>query len=424
MSRPDDVLPASGFMRETPTVRVGIVLKGYPRLSETFVARELLGLQERGLDFLIISLRRPTDTIRHDLNDRIAAPVLYLPEYLRNEPRRVLRGLSKVARQQGFGRALATWLNDLRRDLTLSRIRRFGQAAVLAHEAGPEIDHLYAHFLHTPTSVARYAALMSGLPFSISAHAKDVWTIPDWEIREKLASARWTVTCTAANAAHLEARAPEADVELLYHGVDSARFRRGGRHRAEGPVTVVTVARCVPKKGLGTLLDALAALLREQVWRFVHVGDGPLRAALEERCRTLGLSDRVEWRGALTQLELIPVLEQADIFCLPSQVAADGDRDGLPNVLLEAMSMELPVVSTELPAVTELVEHGLSGMLVPPDDAPALAQALGALMRDPALRQRLGRAGRVRVVQEFSEGTGLDRLADRFGLRRLAARAA
>ncbi len=205
--------------------KVAIVVKGYPRLSETFIVREMLALQQRGMRFVIVSLRQPYDTKIHDLHRRIEAEILYLPEYVKDAPRRVGLSLLRAARLPGFGRALALWLRDLLRDPTPNRARRLAQAAVLAAELPAGVEHIHAHYLHTPASTARYAAAMLGLPFSLSAHAKDIWTTSAWEKQEKLRAASWTVTCTRANRDHLAALAPGADIELLYHGIDAGRFR-------------------------------------------------------------------------------------------------------------------------------------------------------------------------------------------------------
>src|SRR5215471_15815605 len=184
-------VPASGV-----SGRVAFVLKGYPRLSETFIAQEILALEQRGLEILIVSLRHPTDRKIHPIHRAIRAELFYLPEYLCDEPRRVWQGWRRSRRYPGYRRARAAWLADLRRDPTPNRVRRFGQALVLAAELPPDVKQLHAHFLHTPASVARYAALIAGLDWTVSAHAKDIWTIPAWEKRTKLAEARWVVTCT------------------------------------------------------------------------------------------------------------------------------------------------------------------------------------------------------------------------------------
>jgi len=403
--------------------RVAVVLKGYPRLSEAFIAQEIAALERRGLDCLIVSLRHPTDRRRHPVHAEIRAPLLYLPEYLYQEPLRVLRAWRRVRRWPSYAAARALWLRDLRRDPTPNRVRRFGQALVLAAELPPDVTRLHVHFLHTPASVTRYCALLRALPWSGSAHAKDIWTTPEWEKREKLAACAWLATCTAANRDHLAALAPPGRVELVYHGIDLARFpapesgrpARDGRDPAD-PAVVLSVGRLVEKKGTDVLLEALARLPDDLHWRLVHAGGGPLRTALERRARQLGIDRRIVWRGALSQDALLAEYRAADLFALASRIARDGDRDGLPNVLAEAQSQGLACVSTAVSAIPELIEHELSGLLVPPESADALAQALEALIRDPQRRLRLGAAGQARVRESFELESNLDRLAAKFGL--------
>ncbi len=403
---------------------VGFVLKGYPRLSETFIAQEIRALEARGLDIRIVSLRHPTDRKRHPIHAEIAASILYLPEYLWREPLRVLRGWRASRRLLGYRRARAVFLRDLRRDLTPNRIRRFGQALVLAHELPADVTRLHAHFVHTPASVARYAALMRGLPWTLSAHAKDIWTTPAWEQREKLAECGWAVTCTEAGAAHLRELAPEPErVTLIYHGLDGTRFppaarrtsARDGGDAAE-PVRLLSVGRAVAKKGYDDLLTALARLPRDLAWRFTHIGGGPLLEGLQRRARELGIAERIEWRGSQAQEAVLAAYREADLFVLASRVSADGDRDGLPNVLLEAQSQRLATVSTELPGIAELIEPEATGLLVPPSDPSALAAALERLIRHPQDRARLGAAGEARVRSRFALEAGIEQLAEKFGL--------
>jgi len=175
---------------------VAVILKGYPRLSETFIAQELYGLELKGLEFDIWSLRHPTDGQEHPVHGKIKARRRYMPEYLRREPLRVAKGIFSQCWKPRFWRAANIWLRDLARARDLNRIRRFGQAAVFARELPPETKFLYAHFLHTPASVTRYAAIMLGIPWGFSAHAKDIWTTSDWEKREKIADCAFGVTCT------------------------------------------------------------------------------------------------------------------------------------------------------------------------------------------------------------------------------------
>ena len=402
---------------------IGIVLKGYPRLSETFIAQELLALEQRGLSLALYSLRRPTDTAVHAVHAQIRAPVTYLPEYLHEGTRRVWRAWRSARRLPGYRAARDTWWRDLRRDFTRNRVRRFGQALVLASELPAEVTHLHAHFLHTPASVARYAAMLRGIGWSCSAHAKDIWTIPEWEKREKLATAAWTATCTAVNAEHLRRLSPSADrVHLVYHGIDTRRFPappRPVRVDADGrdpanPVRLLSVGRAVDKEGYDDLLNALARLPRDLHWRFAHIGDGPLVGALRAQAQSLGIADRVQWRGPQTHATVLDAYRSADIFVLPCRVSVDGDRDGLPNVLLEAQSQRVACVSTTVSGIPELIVDQMTGVLVPPRAPAKLAEALATLMRDPAARNRLSTAGFARTTSHFALEAGADRLAERF----------
>lgn len=407
----------------SPGGRVAFVLKGYPRLSETFIAQEIAALEERGLDILIVSLRRPTDKAIHPVHRLIRAGLLYLPEYLYEAPLRVWRGWRCSRRLPGYGALRRQFLADLRRDPTPNRVRRLGQALVLAAELPADIRHLHAHFLHTPASVARYTAILRGLGWSVSAHAKDIWTIADWEKREKLADARWAVTCTEAGRRHLAGLADCATVALCYHGLALDRFppaplRPAGSDGSNParPVTILSVGRAVEKKGYDDLLAALARLPPALHWRFIHVGGGALAGRLRAKAERLGLADRIEWRGARPQPEVLAAYRSADLFVLAAKVARDGDRDGLPNVLVEAQSQRVACIATALSGIPELIADGATGVLVPPGDGAALTAALARLIADPQLRRRLGAAGEARVRAEFDLEAGIAALAARFGL--------
>jgi glycosyltransferase involved in cell wall biosynthesis len=396
---------------------IAFVLKGYPRLSETFIAQEILALERRGLDITIVSLRHPTDERRHPIHREIRAAILYLPEYLYQEPLRILRGWRAARRLPGYAAARRAWLRDLRRDPTANRVRRFGQALVLARELAPAVAHLHAHFLHTPASVARYAALLRGLPWTGSAHAKDIWTTPDWEKREKLADCRWLVTCTATGAAHLAALAPQGRVTLLYHGLDFARFPPPPPRAACGPVRILSVGRAVAKKGYDDLLAALALLPRELDWRFIHIGGGALLDGLRRAAQRHGIANRIEWRGAQPQDSVLAAYREADLFVLASRIAADGDRDGLPNVLMEAQSQGVACIATATPGISELIEDGVNGLLAPPDAPAALAESIACLIREPALRRRLAAAGEQHVRARFAMQHGIAELAQKLARR-------
>lgn len=395
-----------------------IVVKGYPRVSETFIAQEIAALGRRGIPLSIVSLRRPYDQITHPVHQEIAVPVLYLPEYLQDAPLRVLLGHLRAfwRRPRRYLACAALWLRDLLREPTPNRIRRFGQAGVLAAELPTSAAHLHAHFLHTPASVSRYAAVMTGLAYSLSAHAKDVWTRPAWELREKLEGARFCVTCTRMNHAYLTNLAPRASVHLVYHGLDQRLFappdgfgsgRDGGDPAA--PVRLLSVGRFQPKKGFDVLLRALALLQSHVV--LTLVGYGPLEAELRKLAGALGIEGRLTWVGQSDQPAIRTLYRENDLFVLASRIAPDGDRDGVPNVVVEALSQGLPVVATLLPALSEIVEDGVNGRLTPPEDPAALALALEGLIRDPVARRRLGSAGMQRVKEGWNLETGADRVA-------------
>jgi len=415
----------------TPSGTIAVVVKGYPRLSETFIAQEIHALQQRGLPLHLYSLRRPTETATHPIHREITAPVTYLPEYLHEQPQRVLAAWRRARQLPGFGAAWRVFRRDLARERSRNRLRRFGQACVLATELPAGVTRLYAHFLHTPASVARYAALMTGLPWCASAHAKDIWTTPEWEKREKLAAADWVVTCSAVARDHLASLAPHpGKVSLAYHGLDFARLPPPVRLRptrngsaAADPVVLLSVGRAVEKKGYDDLIDALARLPTDVHWRLVHIGGGEQARTLAAQANARGLGGRIAWLGAQSQERVLAEYRRADLFVLASRIAGNGDRDGLPNVLMEAQSQGLPCLSTTVSAIPELIDHETTGLLVPPGDPVALAAALNHLIRDPQTRARLGDAGCRRVRADFSLAAGIDTLAARFGLATTAAAA-
>jgi len=403
----------------TRSPRVAVILKGYPRLSETFIAQELVGLERSGLALDIYSLRHPTDTKRHPVNAELKAHVGYLPEYLHQEPWRVLRAALRAVTEARFWLCLRVFLSDLRRDRTVNRVRRFGQALVLASELPEDTAWLYVHFIHTPGSVGRYAAILRRLPFSVSAHAKDIWTTPKWELRQKLEATAWCVCCTRGNTKYLQSLAPRADIRLLYHGISLDRFlhiaRRCGPNGTDPnrPVTILCVARAVPKKGLGTLLEALALLPPRLHWRLEHAGGGPDLRDLMLRAEALKIAANCRWHGAVDQRQVLALMRSSDIFCLSARLAEDGDRDGLPNVLMEALSQALVVVSTDVGGIGELVDQEV-GRIVPADDPTSLSGALIELADDPELRMQLGSTGEHRVRSRFSFDQNVGTLVDLF----------
>ena len=393
----------------TEKKKIVVLLKGYPRLSETFIAQELLGLERAGYPLELVAMRRPTDKKRHPVHDEIKAKVWYLPEYLHEEPLRVLKALVRVCRARGFASALKAFWADVKRDFSRNRFRRFGQAAVLVAEWPRDAAWLHVHFIHTPASVARYASMISGTPWTVSAHAKDIWTSQDWELQEKLAHADWAVTCTKVGFEQLTLLSRgRNNVHLSYHGLDLDRFPHflGSRPLRTGadasdPVQILSVGRAVKKKGYDVLLKALAKLPPDLHWHFTHIGGGDELSKLKALADELGLQKRLTWKGALDQRDVLEHYRTSDLFALACRVTSDGDRDGLPNVMVEAASQGLPVVSTTVSGIVELFENETNSLLVESEDIDQLAGALDRMIRDPALRDRLSTTAEAKVRSEF-----------------------
>ncbi len=403
--------------------KIALVLKGYPRLSETFIAQEIQVLETRGLDILIVSLRHPTDKKTHPVHEKINAAVHYLPEYLHQEPLRVLKSWWIARRQTGYREARSIWLADLKRDRSRNRIRRFGQALVLAAEIPQEITQLYAHFLHTPASVTRYAAITRDLPWSCSAHAKDIWTSPEWELKEKLASLRWLSTCTEANYHYLRSLSTHPErVHLVYHGLDLERFKAPEKiniNQHDGsdstqPVRIVSVGRAVPKKGYDDILEALACLPKTLHWKFTHIGGGALLNTLKQQAERLGIGQHIQWLGAMEQTDVLQAYRQSDLFILASKIVEDGDRDGLPNVLMEAQSQGLCCLATNISGIPELLEDNITGRMVEPASPAQLSEALRTLITQPTQRNTMAKAGMEKIHTQFGVDKGIDQLMELF----------
>lgn len=392
-----------------PSRKILVLLKGYPRLSETFIAQELLGLEKAGFELAIVAMRRPTDKKRHPVHDEIRASVDYLPEYLHEEPLRVLKAIWKIRKLPGFRPALKQFWQDLKRDVSRNRVRRFGQAAVLVAEWPHDAQWLHVHFIHTPASVASYASQVSGMPWTVSAHAKDIWTSKDWDLADKLARADWAVTCTAVGYEKLNSLSGgRGNVNLSYHGLDLERFPhfdgersvRDGKDPAD-PVRILSVGRAVKKKGYDTILKALARLPAGLQWRFTHIGGGDELPGLKTLAAELGIADKIVWTGSMDQRDVLTHYREADLFTLACRITADGDRDGLPNVLVEAASQRLMAVSTTVSGISELFRDEENALLVEPDDVEALSGALSRAVTTPHLRHSLGEAAETRVRRDF-----------------------
>ena len=233
----------------------------------------------------------------------------------------------------------------------------------------------------------------------------------------------WLVTCTEVARSHLAALAPEENrVELIYHGLDFSRFNALERptsqkdgHSEVDPVIILSVGRAVPKKGYDILLRALSILPTHLHWRFEHIGGGTELSSLKEQAKHLGITDKVIWQGPRAQGAVLEACRNADFFVLASRITKEGDRDGLPNVLLEAQSQGLPCISTKVSGIPELILDGETGLLVPQEAPKALAKAIIRMITNPAARHHFGQAGLIRVREKFSHEASADKLAVKLG---------
>lgn len=427
---------------------VAYVLRSFPRLSELFIASEIYRLEQAGVRLRIYVIRTPEDEKRHEVIDRIAAKPEYLPpttslsvtplhRWLVQHLPSYLPGLWHCIVRHPFGLARAAWLilvQAMRARPSLwsfprkENLKDFLHATAVADLLlrAPDVRHLHAHFCHAATTVTWLASIITGIPFSFTAHAKDIYCEelnPAGFLRRKMDAARFVVTCTEANRQHLQ-QLSKTKVHCIYHGLNvdlsllleepSTLTARNGR------LCALAVGRLVAKKGFDVFVDACGALKRRGVdFEATIVGprderDTAPETEIKKRIAKHGLDDHVKLVGPITQRALLEQYRSATALCLPCRVLENGDRDGIPNVLIEAMACGLPVVSTAVSGIPEIVTDNQSGLLVPPDDAEALAEALLRLHRDPVLALQLSHEGRKTVRERFDGQEFARQLADLF----------
>ncbi len=394
--------------------RVLYVLKRFPRLSETFVLREILALEAAGVRVSVDSLLPPEQGLTHRELSQVQASVRYLPR----RPELRERALVSTHLRLALRRPLR-WIAVALRSRRLGGWRRFLQAGLVAERARAEgITHLHAHFVTAATEVVTMAAQLGGVSCSVTAHAKDIHHRDNRDlVRTRLVGCSTVITVSRANVAHLQAvldpinRA--ADVRLIRNGVPTLAPARPGRAN-----TILCVARLVPKKGVDVLLQAAALLApRYPELRVDIIGTGPLADDLLRLRDEAGLADVVHFLGTATSCEVSEAMRNARVVVLPCRVDDSGDRDGMPTVLVEAMAHGVPVISCDVAGVSELVRDGVTGLLVASDDSPALAEAIAELISDPQRAARLGNAGHRLVGASYRPDEATRRLLQVFGLQ-------
>ncbi len=405
---------------------VAYIVRSYPRLSQTFILNEILSLERLGMRIEIFGMTDPGESLVQPGVSDVRARANYLEASLRRRWRAIAAEHLRVAARAPWRYASAAVYVLRRPDLdagytTASRFACFAHAVHLTRVMGTGTRgrggrpvHVHSHFAHDPTLIALLVKRLTGVPFSFTAHARDLYQTPVRALAERVREATAVVTCCSANRSYLEQAVPEgaAKVRVIHHGIDLTAFGPAPRDGGTGTPVILSAGRLVDKKGYSHLLAA-CSLLQQRGHRFrcvIH-GDGPLRGELLETIARLGLTQTVTLAGSRTQVELAAEMARATVFALTPIVTDEGDRDGIPNVLVEAMASGLAVTSTAAGGIPEIVIHGRTGLLAQPGDVAAIAENLHVLLTDAALRRRLGGHARDAVAEQFDAETNARELA-------------
>ncbi|MCD4720342.1 MAG: glycosyltransferase [Desulfobacula sp.] len=387
-----------------------MVLKGYPRISETFISNEILLLESLGFKIHIISMRHPREPFTHASVKNIQASVDYLPSTIQGNlftlcgHNFLLAVKRPVIYFKAVKKAVVRWMRT-RKSATLKHLL---QAGYLVHKIlpGKNIVHFQAHFAHSPTSVAFFSSLLSDVPFSFFAHAKDIYTSDKRQLKEKINMARFVVTCTKYNKAYLSELAgnTQTPVFCVYHGINLDYFSSKEREiKCKPPYQIITVARMTRKKGLENVYQALA-VMRDKGIEFKHtlIGEGDDHSKIVALIKQLKLENLTQLCGTLTHEQVIDHYASSDLFVLGCLIADNGDRDGIPNVMAESMAMNLPVVATNVSGIPEFLEDRVTGLMVEQKDPMALANAMETLLTDNNLRQKVTLEAKKRITRDFN----------------------
>ncbi len=377
--------------------KVAYVVKRYPRFSETFIVNEILGHESAGLEIGIFSVRPPIDTHFQDVISRVKAPVEYIPSDNVRAAELWLAMQQCAAACSSDWRALDAFIGE--------PVLNLYQGIVLARklkEGG--YTHIHAHFASVATSIARIASRLANIPYTFTAHAKDIFheSVVEEDIRTKIADALGVVTVSRFNVENLTERFPESasKILLIYNGIDLDRFTyHDPDHRDR---TIVFVGRLVEKKGLPTLVQACGILKDRGVdFRCRIIGTGEEEETIKSAISDSSVEQFVDMVGPLPQADVAKEIAKASVVAAPCVVGADGNRDGLPTVILEAMALGTPCVSTDVTGIPEVVKHGDTGLIVPQYDAVALADAMLRLIDDAEMRRHYAESGRRLIEREF-----------------------
>lgn len=387
------------------TKSIAYVLKMFPRLSETFIWNEILALEAMGIRIHIVSLNRSDMKTSHPEINSIRAPVYYLPVSLWRELARMLMAQAYFLRRHP-GRWIRAFSVMFFR-FNPKAVKRWLQSGKMAQLLeGTDIGHIHAHFSNAPTTVAMMMGILLGLRFSITCHAKDVYAngrLHSPGFFRNLTRANFVVTVsekTKQDILHTWPDLPPSKIHVIYNGLDLERFHR--RSAEPGERLVLAVGRFVEKKGFPYLIEACQVLRDRSVpFKCEIIGYGQMAKSMVNLVSALKLEDRVRLVGPLPQEELVAYYQRADVFCLPTIIASNEDRDVLPNVVKEAMAIGVPVVTTSIPAMGELVEHERTALLAPPGNSTALAEALERVLEDGEMGERLADAGREVIEERF-----------------------
>lgn len=377
-------------MIPSPTlpVRTGYVVKRYPRFSETFVVNEILAHEERGRQIDIFALRAVEETHFQDLIARVRAGVTRVPDRF--------RGPDDLWDLMRTGQAHLPGLPEVIARFPEARGKDVAQALFVALEVQKRsIAHLHAHFGTIAATITRIAAALAGVTWSVTLHAKDIYYSYEESQRLdlKLRDATAAVTVSDYNLQHLSQTYPDASMIRIHNGIDLNAFE--WRQPSPDADEILAVGRLVEKKGFHILIEALKILASQgRPHRCRIVGAGEEEDDLRAQISDAGLEGQVTLSGPLPQQEIIAAMRRAALLACPCVVGEDGNRDGMPTVLLEAMALGLPCIGSDVTGIPELIDDGKNGLIVPEGDAPALADAMARLLDNPDLRLGYSRAGR------------------------------